>query len=388
MKAIVAEIDKKHMIVITDKGDFIKVKRQMSAGIGDEIELKPQKLYPAYKRLAGLAACFLACIFLSTGVYAYYTPYSYVSVDINPSISLSLNRFEKVIAVSPITEDAVDLIKDTKEIKNQDIDKALTTIIKSASEKGYIDAEEENQVVVVVSAKNQKAEDKLAKEVNKTAAKELAKVNDSSEVMVEKASIKSHKEALANKVSPGKVMLANKLREVEPQLKDEEIKNMSVKEVVKRINEKRKAAATEDKERREDDREAEKHFNSRYKDKDDKNNKASEKRDSKDEKRSKDNDNQKPSAAAGKKDTSGAAPSKSKTDREQNDEDDDDDDKDEDEDRDKSKSQDQYKDKDGNEADKNKKPIDKERNNPMRDKDDENDNKGRSREDENRKDGR
>ena len=46
VKAIIAEIDKKHMIVITDKGDFVKVKRQMSAAIGDEIELKQRRIYP------------------------------------------------------------------------------------------------------------------------------------------------------------------------------------------------------------------------------------------------------------------------------------------------------------------------------------------------------
>ncbi|HPW41224.1 MAG TPA: anti-sigma factor domain-containing protein, partial [Bacillota bacterium] len=129
MKAIIAEIDKKHMIVITDKGDFVKVKRQMSAAIGDEIELKQRRIYPISKRLAGLAACFMACIFLSTGVYAYCTPYSYVSVDINPSLSLSLNRFERVISVNPLTEDAVDLIKDAKSLKNRNIDAALSEII-------------------------------------------------------------------------------------------------------------------------------------------------------------------------------------------------------------------------------------------------------------------
>jgi hypothetical protein len=220
MKAIVAEIDKKQMIVITDKGDFIKVKRQLSAGIGDEIELKPQKTYPAYRRLAGMAACFLAFIFLSTGVYAYYTPYSYVSVDINPSIALSLNRFERVISVNPLNEDAVSLIKDTKNLKNQDIDEALSEIIKSASEKGYINKETENQVMVVVSAKDLKEEKELKDTVTVAAAKELSKVNDNYGVTVEKTSVESYKNALSNKVSPGKEILADKLREVVPEIRD------------------------------------------------------------------------------------------------------------------------------------------------------------------------
>ncbi len=247
MKAIIAEIDKKQMIVITDKGDFIRVKRQMSAGIGDEIELKPQKTYLTYRKLAGMAACFLACIFLSTGVYAYYTPYSYVSVDINPSIALSLNRFEKVISVNPLNEDAVNLIKDTKNLKNQDIDEALSEIIKSASDKGYINEESENQVMVVVSTKDPKQEKELKKTVTAAAAKELSKVNDNYGVMVEKTSVESYKDALSNKVSPGKEILADKLREVIPEIKDEEIKDMSVKEAVHLINEGRKAVKAAEK---------------------------------------------------------------------------------------------------------------------------------------------
>ncbi len=247
MKAIVAEIDKKQMIVITDKGDFIKVKRQMSAAIGDAVEIKPQKNLLTYKRLASVAACFLACIFLSTGVYAYYTPYSYVSVDINPSIVMSLNRFERVIAVNPLTEDAVGLISDTKNLKNKDIDKALSEIIKTASEKGYLEEEAENQVMVVVSAKNPKEEDKLVNTVNATASKELSIAKKNAEILVEKTTVENHKTAVSNKVSPGKEILSSKLKELDPEIKDEEIKGMSVKEVASRLNERRKAIKAADK---------------------------------------------------------------------------------------------------------------------------------------------
>lgn len=257
MKAIVAEIDKKQMLVITNKGDFIKVKRQMSATIGSEVEVSIHKTYMTYKRLASVAACFLACIFLSTGVYAYYTPYSYVSVDINPSIALSLNRFERVISVDPLTEDAVGFIKDTRNLKNQEIDKALSEIIKSASEKGYIDEETENQVMVVVSAKNPKLEERLANTVNTAAVKGLSKVNKNSEVIVEKTSLESYKTAVSNKVSPGREILADRLREYNPEIKDEVVQDMSVKEVVKLIKEGKKAAKAVEKDNKATEREQE-----------------------------------------------------------------------------------------------------------------------------------
>lgn len=298
MKAIVAEIDKKQMIVITDKGDFIKVKRQMSASIGDEIQLKQRKLYPVYKRLAGAAACLLACIFLSTGVYAYYTPYSYVSVDINPSLSLSLNRFERVISVKPLTEDAVGFIKDTKNLKNQDIDYALSEIIKSASDKGYIDDKAENQIIVVVSAKSSKKENELKDTLTATAAKELSKVKKNSDVTVEETSVESYKNALSNKMSPGKEVIAGKLKEVMPDIKDEEIKDMTVKEVAKLIKEAKKAEKAEKKQNK--DREKEER-DQKGKDEDKKGGKGAVKA-SGEEKKNKDNaKDTNPAAAASKK---------------------------------------------------------------------------------------
>ena len=284
MKAIVAEIDKKQMIVITDKGDFVKVKRQMSALVGDEIELKPQKTYLAYKRLAGAAACFLACILLSTGVYAYYTPYSYVSVDINPSISLSLNRFERVISANPLTEDAINIVNNAKNLKNQDIDRALSKIIKSASDEGYIDQEKENQIMVVVSTKNPKQEKELKDKVTSAASKELVKVSKNYGVTVEKTSVESYKTALSNKVSPGKEILGDKLRELIPEIKDEEVKNMSVKEAVKLIKEGREAAEKEEKDKKEKDKD-------KYKDKGKEENARKDNGKGKDKEKDKDKDN-------------------------------------------------------------------------------------------------
>lgn len=308
MKAIVAEIDRKQMIVITDKGDFIKVRRQMSVGIGDEIELKQQNKYLTYGRLARIAACFIACILLSTGVYAYYTPYSYVSVDINPSIALSLNRFERVIAVDPLNEDAADLIKDTGNLKNQDIYDALSDIIKSASEKGYIDEAAENQVMVVVSAKNPSQEKKLESRVTETAAKELSKVNDNYGVIVEKTSVASYKDAIGKKVSPGKEILAEKVREVIPEIKNEEVRNMSVKEAMHLIKEGRKALKAAEKDDKNKDKDSNKENDKDQKEQavnNDDNEKKNEKEASKAAKEIKEgkkkDEKEKPAAAASKK---------------------------------------------------------------------------------------
>ena len=53
---------------------------------------------------AASAAVVLAC---SVGAYAYTVPCSYVSLDVNPSLEFSLNRFDRVLSVSGVSKDGL-----------------------------------------------------------------------------------------------------------------------------------------------------------------------------------------------------------------------------------------------------------------------------------------
>lgn len=44
-----------------------------------------------------VAASFMACFFIA--YYMYFTPTSVISIDINPSLELTVNRFDKIIDV-------------------------------------------------------------------------------------------------------------------------------------------------------------------------------------------------------------------------------------------------------------------------------------------------
>ena len=56
--------------------------------------------YPAY-----IAACACLLLVLLGGRRLYFTPTASISIDINPSIELSVNRFDRVIAVTGFNED-------------------------------------------------------------------------------------------------------------------------------------------------------------------------------------------------------------------------------------------------------------------------------------------
>lgn len=240
MKAIVAEVDKKHMIVITAAGDFVKIRAKANIGIGDEIEISPRSTYKLYRRAAALAACLMIAVMLTTGVYAYYTPYSYISVDINPSIGLSLNRFERVISAQPLSQDGAALLKSIEEIKNLEAADAVTAILHNAAAQGYMKEEEEPGVVIVVTAKDDKHKEKLKNDVSVAAKTELSKVSGSPDAIVAEASFEDYKKALEKQTSPGKAVLVEKIQKLNPEVKPEEVKDLSVKETMKLLKELRK----------------------------------------------------------------------------------------------------------------------------------------------------
>ena len=75
---------------------------------------------------------------------------SYVTIDINPSVEIIVNRREKVVYANPLNEDAEILLAEL-ELEGMDLDEALDLIIETAIELGYIDPESEDTYVSVSS---------------------------------------------------------------------------------------------------------------------------------------------------------------------------------------------------------------------------------------------
>ena len=74
------------------------------------------------RRLAALACCLLLVCAGLGGYQAYFTPTSAISIDINPSLELEVNRFDRVISVTGYQEDGLALAEalDLKHLNYQD----------------------------------------------------------------------------------------------------------------------------------------------------------------------------------------------------------------------------------------------------------------------------
>lgn len=153
---LVLKTHKNTATLVTATGEFVKVTISKNPpNIGDTYTGAVQKEKRILKPFAAAAAI---AIFLlsSAGVYAYSAPAATVEVTINPSIELKLNYFNKIIKSIPLNEDGSTLLKSIN-IKNKNIDEALTLLVSQAKKDNFIDdayVEEGKIISVKILSKN------------------------------------------------------------------------------------------------------------------------------------------------------------------------------------------------------------------------------------------
>lgn len=248
MKAVVVEINKNHVAVLSENGSITTIKND-NYEIGQTIQINTEKgLF--VKRFATFAASAAALLILGTGTWAYASPYTYVSLDVNPSIEFTVNRFDRVIKVKAVNDDGFDLMEDTtiKELTNSTIKKAISETVDQISEAGYFTGEEEGGIVIATSSKSSEKAIKLAKELETTVEDETA--NHGDEVTVEVFPVEKERlqEAQNLGVTPGKLNLVEKLIESSEDpssMNKEEWLKKPVKDIMKATKDNNKPDKTE-----------------------------------------------------------------------------------------------------------------------------------------------
>ncbi len=104
-----------------------------------------KKNFLPYKGLVAAAACLLFVFLGWRGYLAYFTPTFVISVDVNPSIELGINRFEKVVSVETYNADGYAVMSaiNVNYLNYQD---ALERILADKNMESYLT---QNQMIAV-----------------------------------------------------------------------------------------------------------------------------------------------------------------------------------------------------------------------------------------------
>ncbi len=202
------------------------------------------------RQLAAVSAA--ACLLLTAGGvsgYAYYkAPVAYLDIDINPSIELGINRWDRIVSAKGYNEDGINVLK-AKNVLNKKLQEGVKSIIETADEKGYLEQAEGAAVAITsVTDDTNKAEEltDLSKETIEEYAEE--KKLDV-EVVTEHVTLSRQEEAKQLGITPGKLNLIQKLQAFDQEIAAEDYKDASVKEIMKAVKALRKEQKANQKEK-------------------------------------------------------------------------------------------------------------------------------------------
>jgi hypothetical protein len=229
-KALVVEASDNYIVTLDNKGKFKKIKNKMNLKIGDEYE-KSEGI--SMKKGIVFATSLALLLGMGGFGYSYATPTDYLTLDINPSIKLTINRYNKVLEVESLNSDGEAISKDLK-VKNKSVKDAIKLLVESATDNGYIVKNDDNAVMITSTS------DEVLNDAEVGVEEGLKEEEiENTEVIKENINKERFEEAERLGISPGKVNLIQKLQAVSPDVTLDEYSNAPVKDIMKKIKEQR-----------------------------------------------------------------------------------------------------------------------------------------------------
>ena len=223
------ELDMSHV----KKEDILaKAKQEIYFGASNQESTKEKGSFPLLftkKRFIPLVAGAALALTLCFGMVGLYNEsFQTVYIDINPSVALKLNRFDRVIGVEYLNDDAKNLLSNVKLVGSSSTD-ALSTIITACDTAGYVNANSE--IYISATAKNDESSEKTLQKL-KGHAETMSKVKDEScSVNTYNAKKGDKKNYEKESLSPAKYELIEDIIEADGGYTLEMLKNKSMKEL-------------------------------------------------------------------------------------------------------------------------------------------------------------
>lgn len=158
MRGLVMEIRSDSVYVMTPEGGFEEwVMDTEEICIGQEVS-KPAEVLREHvfvkmrRQMVSIAAVLVVALALGgVGGWAYFTPAGYVNVDINPSVELAFNMFDRVIRVEGVNDDGRELVEFMEVSRFDTVDEALEKVVEASRAEGFISEDKENFILITLT---------------------------------------------------------------------------------------------------------------------------------------------------------------------------------------------------------------------------------------------
>ena len=179
----------------------------------------------AARRMAAAFACLALVVAGGTGYWAYFSPTCAISIDINPSVELAVNRFDKVISVDGIGKDG-DALAESLDVRFLNYADALDCLLQNPEVEDYL-AQDEVLSIAVAGDNQGQADAILAQTETCTAG--------TNNVYCRAASTEEIEQAHEAGLSFGKYEAFLALQALDPSVTPEDVQGLTMREIRDRI---------------------------------------------------------------------------------------------------------------------------------------------------------
>jgi hypothetical protein len=174
-KGIVLEVDEDFVTVLTPEGEFIQVKKEGTYQIGEEIEKLPiqrQRVKKNFFHFSSFKMALTSMVAVCLLVFTMFSGltsnkvYAYLSIDINPSIEIAINRDLKVVKIKGYNQDGKMIVTRLSDWKGKPFIDITKKIIELSIKNGYLQEGEEVLITTVKKETSRSSSQQLVKELN------------------------------------------------------------------------------------------------------------------------------------------------------------------------------------------------------------------------------
>lgn len=207
MKMVIVEIRGDTAVALREDGRFVTLRHQRYQ-VGDTIQGAAFRTSHHFSRFA--AACIAAVLLIGVQTaMAVGMPYSYVTLDVNPSIQYTLNIFDRVLSVSAVNQDAASVVTALEKsgISFEKINDAIGQTVRQCRSEGYLSETAQEYVVFSVASKSDHKVENLSDQLE-----HFSQVDDLISTEVVPTTIREIKEAGQKGTTPGKLALISRMQ--------------------------------------------------------------------------------------------------------------------------------------------------------------------------------
>lgn len=231
----VLEIRDKHLVVLTEDGQYLQIDRHGKAirrGQAIEVPLvrKKTKKSFVYGTVLAVAAVLLLAILPGLGGIAGLGPAAenYLTVDINPSVEITFGNDLKVTAFRAINREGEKLLAGM--VPGLQLYVAVEHILDRAVLFSYLDMDQMDNVVMLTLVCS-KGKDEILTGLEDTARLRLSALNIEGQLVVAETNVRERNKALNEGISLNRYVL----RQAEPQGKPADMPTEPLRDILERI---------------------------------------------------------------------------------------------------------------------------------------------------------